>query len=332
MRFLLLFLAVLAISFEGFAQVAAPSLDPSQNVDLPSVTPWRHYHTGAINYGKGTHESESGDEGDFIVNGGMLALSPGEFGLEAYIQTFNYEGTHEENGFTVDDTMLGNTSQVGISYLFSDFWSIGIAQFSETEKNEGKSSGVTQYKEESKNLATKIGVNIRLADIFFLGGGLNSFTNTGSVEDASGDRQEIDWQETVIGAAILTGDPGQFQFKAEYHIKTSPEVTSEADEQKSANGHKKTDSGTAIVELSTGLYFISYKTETVNEAEIDKQYLDHGNGEMITTINTIGIGYINDKGLLLTLYSEDQTETEKAGDEDKESKLKSLVLNIGYNF
>jgi hypothetical protein len=337
MRILLITIAIFSLSFQVFAQVAAPSLDPSKENALPSVTSFRYFNTAALNYATGEMKSDDG-KGDYTLAGGILALNLDGLGLELFAKSGKLEGEFDGGSGTTDFTRDIQISQVGISYIFWEFLSIGIGQFSDTKENEG--SGAETFKEKSEDTATMISANIILSEVFFLGAGINSFTNKGTASGGGSaithDKQEITWQENVYGAGLLLGDPGQFQLKAEISMKSSPEVgkVQSNDQEVQSNGKQKSDTTTGILELKSEEYFISYRSQTINEAEIDSEYLDHENGKKTTDVSTIGIGYINDEGLMLTVYSETQNEKledDKSGDEAK-SKVTLMTFNIGYNF
>jgi hypothetical protein len=336
MRILLITIAIFSLSFQVFAQVAAPSLDPSKENALPSVTSLRYFNTAALNYATGEMKSDDG-EGDYTMAGGILALNLDGLGLELFAKSGKLEGEFDgSDGGTTDFTRDIQTSQVGISYIFWEFLSIGIGQFSYTKENEG--SGAETFKEKSEDTATMISANIILSEIFFLGAGINSFTNKGTASGGGSgstfDKQEITWQENVYGAGLLLGDPGQFQLKAEISMKSSPEVGKAQNKDVQSNGKQKSDTTTGILELKSEEYFISYSSQTINEAEIDSEYLDHDNGKRTTDVSTIGIGYINDEGLMLTVYSEtknEKQEDDKGGDAT-EIKFTLMTFNIGYNF
>ena len=135
-------------------------------------------------------------------------------------------------------------------------------------------SGVISFKDEHEISALKLSANLLLSEIFFLGAGLNNFTKTGTSADSGGtyDRQELEWQKTVLGAALLIGDPGDFQLKAELSMKNPPEVGETASGQVIKNGKRKSDATTGIIEIKSGDHIISYTAQTIQESEIDEKY------------------------------------------------------------
>lgn len=331
MRLLLIIITIFFLSFQLLAQVAAPSLDPSKENSLPSVTSLRYFSTLAVNYGTGELKTDDGD-GDYTIIGGILALNLDGLGLEAYSKTGEMEGSFDESEGTLNFTRDVQTSQVGVSYILGDFLSIGVGQYFYTQKDEG--DGTFAFKDESEEKATIISANIVISEQFFVGAGINSFTKTGTTSGSGStfDKQELTWQENVWGAGLLLGDPGQFQVKAEVSTKASPETGKKSDGQVQSNGKRKSSSTTGILEIKSGEYFISYTSQTIKETEIDSQYLDHDNSGKKTDVSTIGIGYVNDEGLMLSAYSETKNEIEKTGSEDDDLKWTLLTINVGYNF
>lgn len=324
MRFFLL--TVLAISFtiQGFAQVAAPSLDPSQASVLPSVTPWRLYNTGAFNYSTGSIDRDN-FEAEITVMGGILALNLDGFGLEAYTDMVDFEG---KSGSYVT-TSEGGTTQFALSYKFGELLSAGLGQVSYTDNMETKLNGSVVNEEETEITGNMMGANINLGEIFFLGLGINIFKSQGT--EGSSDKQEVEWQETILGAAVLIGEPGQLQFKAEYSTESNPEVTEDASGSIVANYVKKTDTSKIILEVKSDQYFASFASRTKTEAEIDSKY-GSGYEEEKTSTSTLGIGFINDEGLMVTGYSESEKKVTKETGGDEEQKSAMIGVNVGYNF
>jgi len=331
MRLLLIAVITFSLSIQALAQVAVPSLDPSISSDLPSVTSFRYHNTGALSYGTGTLESDDGD-GDFKESGGMLALNMDGLGLEAYMNSFKFDGEFGDSAGTIDFTRESRSSQIGISYLLNGFLSIGVGQYSNNLVDEG--SGSSSFKDEHDISALKLSANLLLSEIFFLGAGINNFTKTGTSGDSSGtyDRQELEWQETVLGAALLIGDPGDFQLKAELSMKSSPEVGETTSGQVIKNGKRKSDATTGIIEIKSGDYFVSYTAQTIQEAEIDEKYTKDERSEKTSELSTLGIGYVNKEGFMLTLYATTRNETEKDTGGDRETDWKQTTISVGYNF
>jgi hypothetical protein len=334
MRILLITIAIFSFSFQVFAQVTAPSLDPSKENTLPSVTSLRYFNTAAINYASGEMKSDDA-EGDYTIAGGILALNLDGLGLELFTKSGKLEGEFDSSNGTTDFTRDIQTSQVGISYIFGEFLSIGVGRYSYTQEEEG--TGGESYKEKSEDIATMISANIILSEVFLLGASINSFTNNGTISGGGSDtydKQEITWQENVWGAGLLLGDPGQFQLKAEISMKSAPEVGEVQSAAIQSNGKRKKDTTTGILEIKSEEYFVSYTSQTIKEAEIDSKYLNHDNGNKKTDVSTIGIGYINDEGLMLTVNSETKNEKEEDYNSGVETEFKFTLIrfNIGYNF
>ncbi len=327
MKIMLCLIVAMIIAIQVFAQVATLSLDPSQTVSLPSVTSWRYYNTLAITYGSGSYESDYFD-GDFIMTGGIIALNLGGFGLEVYTQTFSFDGGSTDGSDEM--SQVGTTTQLGISYLFGDFISVGVGQISIAEDMEFDNSG-TINTEDKDDTAMMISGNVILGEVFFLGMGINSYSRTvnGNGSGTEYERRDLDWQEMVMGVGILTGKPGDFQFKAEFYTVSSPEVTAGADGAVLANGHKKSVSSVSKAEVKTGLYFFGYSSTTTKESEIDSTYVNNRNEETTSISTNISLGYINDEGFLFTIYSDTMKETSNGEDE---AIMSTIGIYIGYNF
>lgn len=328
MKYILLTVLAFSFAIQGFAQVAAPSLDPSKPSSLPSVAPWRFYNTAALSYSTAETKDDGNFEGDITAMGGILALNLDGFGMEASSNTFDFEG--KDGSFVI--TGEGTTTQLSLGNRFGELFSLGLGQITNTDNFEGKMSGSLVLEQESETTGMLISANVNLGELLFLGLGINNNKSTGKEGNGqvSTDLQEVEFQELVMGVAVLMGDPGQFQFKAEYSIESNPEVIEDASGSKQTNYVKKTDTNYIILEVKADQYFASYASKTKKEAEIDSKYSDWEEEE--TTTNIASIGFINDEGLMVTAFSESEKYVQKETDGDKEEKKTTMGVNVGYNF
>ena len=201
--------------------------------------------------------------------------------------------------------------------------------------------------EEEESTAIIFAANLRMAEIFYLGGGIKNYTGTGYEKNphnepaTDADLAEVEWRETVFGAGILTGAPGDLQFKVEYSMASSPEVTASSDGQTYKNIHQETDVSTLIAELKTGAFFIGYTAATTTVAKASDTAYNDGFNKEVTDSRKLGAGYINDEGLMISVYStvdksletsSDEGGGEGGGEGDVKSENAIMEVNVGFNF
>lgn len=334
-RQLLLFLGTLMIAFPCFAQVATPSLDPTQKNEIPSVTPWRYFSTIAGRYGAGAIESES-EEGTITSAGAIIALNMEGLGAEFDYNSSEMEFESEESGQTLDVNITSSQSLMFLSYLLNDSFSIGVGQKIETQDIEVVQNDTNLQKESVETTSVTISSNLRLGNIFFLGLGIGESVQTGHLESpftsVDADYTELKYQYTSAGIGMITGSPGDFQLKAEYSQVSSPEKKEDASGNELAAFHQETDQTTLMVQIKSGTFFAGYTSRVLALAELSAGSTDQEGYETEIASSIYGLGYSPENGLVITFYSETETETAKKSAGDEETDFTVYSVNAGFNF
>ena len=337
MKSLLLFSFLFIISFPLYAQIVAPSLDPSTSSELPSVTSWRYSHTAAASYSSGKIKEEEGgatEDSTSTMTGVMLGLNFDGLGIEGSSFNPKVKGSGEN---TIDVTR--NTVLLG--YLFGDLFSIGIGQRTTTLNIERSDSNMTMDMdgEETEQIAS---ATLRIAEVIFLSAGINNIKETGHIKmtipvmpsmNADVDLEEMSYTQTIFGVGILSGNPGDFQFKAEISMTSSPEKVEEASSSsKMTNTTQKSDTSIGVVEVKTGPYFLGVSSSTKTEAKLTMSDPNDSEAEKVTTSTMVGVGYLMEEGLLVSISSATEIETEKKDGGDVKTTENSYSISIGYSF
>ena len=197
----------------------------------------------------------------------------------------------------------------------------------------------------------------KLADIFYLAGGMESVTKTGTVKSeqntvvgtavvdkSSTDKDYVEnsWNNTMLGVGLVTGEPDGTQFKLEWSMINSPksvENPSEGDADKEeASLHPKTVTTFITAEAKWNDIVFGYHREVETEEKL-KELADQ---ESETIVTQFGVGWQPLEGLSVSFYSLAQEKTVKKPDmgqattspvvDEIVSDSKGWRFFVGYNF
>ncbi len=354
------FLACFALSAN--AQIATPQLDASWHTYGGAAAGWRYGNTVAITglsvEGKTEFDgTEVGDVDAGLNSGGPEdSESPVPFALAAF-RGESFAGELYSNlgdGLKTDVeqkiTSIGNTKlnifkeekklRVNLAYVFGETLSVGLGYSNNNVKQREEQAGTVPgaYDNEETTDITTTGTSVtasfRLAEIFFLAGGIESVKETGTYEHlnnlttvkTSKDFVENSWTNTMYGLGVIIGDPGDTQFRAEYSMISSPESEekdSTSVEQDSL--HPQTTTTFISAEVKFGDFLIGYNSETEKEAELNDE-------EVESIVTNAGIGWVPLEGLSVSVYSLDHKQTTKNNTGESVVNPKGWRLFIGYNF
>lgn len=334
MKKLLLILIATFFSFPCFSQIASPSLDPVKANKLPSLASWRYFSTIAGSYLSGSEEKKSStyeENGPGTGAAALLAFNINGLGLEGSYRTIKYDIEGEDAVQKHDLDLAFTNSALYLSYLLFDNFSIGLGQkLYMLDADNFTFDNAT----ETKSFVTLLSLNVALAEIVFIGFGLGEGKDTGHLEDSSGpidaDYVEVKYQETYAGIGMLSGNPGDLQFKLEVGMISSPEKTESASGSKLKNVHQKTDQTDIIVEVKAGNYFAGYTSSKKTKAELKFESSTYK--KEISDSSIISLGYAVEEGLTLSVWYENETLDRDPSTGDDVNKFRIVRLNIGYNF
>ncbi len=361
------FLVCFALSAN--AQIATPQLDSGWHTYGGAAAGWRYGNTVAITGFSitGKVESDGTEVGD--VNSGLPAGGPEDrespipFALAAFrgeslagelysnlqdgVKTdVELDGIANVNKFNTYTE--GKKLRVNLAYVIGETLSIGLGYYKhdDTKKEDfdgladfggGFQSTVFESDEELTTTGTSVTASFRLAEVFFLAGGMENVNQTGSFKregtygaspiPVDKDYVENSWTNTMYGLGVIIGDPGETQFRAEYSQIASPESEEKDDSgQKLTSEHAKTTTTFISAEVKFGDFLIGYQTETEDVAEIGSE------DEEETVLTHVGIGWVPLEGLAVSLYSMNNKKTTKKDSGDSVVHPSGWRLFIGYNF
>ena len=300
----------------------------------------------------------------------LVSGFPSTQALWPYIENIPYVETNETY---IEDREV----RLYLAYVFAESLSIGLgyhsAKFKEEETVKGPiiidinphptekllTKGTFQKATETETTTTKLSLDSswRIADIFYIAGGIESVKKTGTVEfeqiikfthpvskteqtasqsSGSGDYVENSWTNTNIGIGLLTGEPEGTQFKLELSMVNSPESAEKASDGDAASYHPKTTTTFITAEAKYNNFVLGVH----REAEIEDKLEELKNQKTETTTTQIGLGWQPMEGLSLSLYSIAQKKTIKKPDmgqtatvvEEITIEPKGFRFFVGYNF
>ena len=263
-------------------------------------------------------------------------------------------------------------TRASVAYIFGETLSLGLGYrvekvVTESDANAvgaipgalvGSPADIAFSKKISKELTeTETGLmvtaSLKLADIFYIAGGMENvtlktkFDSYAEATDASpllnssfegsGDLEDNDWSNTILGIGMLVGEPGESRFRVEYAMITSPE--SEVGDADEGNNHlhPKTDYNVISAEALFGNFLLSYITETEKQTDdISDLLTDSENDPAMVDRKTVttqmGIGWVMDEGLSVSYYVFDLKLTETSDDAELEANPTGWRINVGWNF
>lgn len=363
---------LLCFALSANAQIATPQLDGGFHTYGGAAAGWRYNNTITLVglSAKGDLEQDGEKTGE--VTAGMGAKGPEDSSssipfLLAAFRTDTFGGelyTNIADGLKTDiefDAITGYADEFGLykeekelrinlAYILAETLSVGLGYYSTTTKDKQIRVGANvllvppstfgsidaEQVDEYTTTGTSLTASWRLGDIFFLAGGMENVTMTGTQSTStttslsgssstSADYVENSWTNTLYGVGMVTGSPGDTQFKLEYSIISSPESEKDAEGTKLASSHAQSTTSFAVAEAKFGDFLVGYQSITDKEAEINDE-------ENETVTSFAGVGWQPQEGLTLSLYSFDRKVTTKDSSGELTIAPKGYRFFIGYNF
>ena len=176
--------------------------------------------------------------------------------------------------------------------------------------------------------STSINVSWKLAEIVYLAAGVESVNQSGTKETAAGTSDYVanSWMTTMYGVGLMTGKPGETQFRAEYSLISEPESVKDADGTKLESVKEKTTFTFMSLEAKFSNFLLSYQSETesYDYSATDLEY------NSIT--NWMGVGWQPQKGLSVSLFTLNKEVVRKSGTSEMKMKPSGTRLTVGYAF
>jgi hypothetical protein len=335
----------------AYAQIATPLLDRVQKVQSSAATGWRDNSTVGLQAVSATGKVKIDDEevGDIDIGGsipGVLAVYRAEaLGIELFMAT----DTTKKADLSVPiaagvpnmdisyEQKLPET-RLNLAYVFGEALSLGFGYRVNEQITEQSvkgtvgvnpltgmpviyTSAVKTIDDKSTETGLMVTASLRLAELFYLAGGLENVEAKTSSKLGS-DSVTNAWSNTIVGLGMLVGEPGESRFRAEYAIIQSPESKKDAETGKAAHSHYKTDYNTMSLEALFGSVLLSYISET-KKVDLDEQK---------TTTTMMGIGWMPESGLSVSAYSYNLKQTESSDGSETVFEPQGFRLNLGWNF
>lgn len=279
------------LPFNGFAQVATPSLDPSEFVSMPAASGWRETTTASISYkeGNGTRTLQDQQIYQFDTSGvaGNLAFQSDNFFMEINLDQ-NTTSVKLEKYYNGQINLSKDDARLHLALIGDDFVSIGLGGRSVTTKDY---IDATHDSESTTRISTIGAISVKAMDVFYFGLGFER------IKEESTYASNITWNNIVSGVAIKLGDLGGTRFRFEYDLEFSSEVEVDAQGDLESSRHPKTSVSTAIAEIMFNGLLFSAKNK---EAVID---IDHSDvSEVKKTTTQGGVLWKPEQGLSLGFY------------------------------
>ncbi len=255
-----------------------------------------------------------------------------------------------------------STTRVNLSYVIDEFLSLGAGYRQVATKSKEISTalgyayatdfgapstaaftGLGTEESEVTETGTSLVASWKIAELFYLAGGMESVNWSGSVKSStvytfggatvhdtgeqSADFVANSWTNTILGLGFLSGEPGETQLRAEYSMILSPESKKENEGTKVGKNHRKTTSTFANFEIVFSNILLSYQSENSKIAELD------GDGEeMESTTTLMGLGWIPEESFTVTAYAYNSAVTQKTTNSEVKMDPSGLRLVVGWNF
>lgn len=355
--FLTAILGCLALSAN--AQIATPNLDYGFHVENAAAAGWKVANSVGLIIADANGEIAGSDnsDADGEVQSGLSAggrdeegnlpsvigvLKADAFTAEVYstlgegVRT-DYEW--EENGGVAElyNYQSDRDLRVNVAYLIGENLSIGAGYRSSGYKEDFNVDvfGTTQqaFEIDTTETGMSLSLSYRLAEVFFIGLGMESVTSTGTYDytDASFDFDldyvDNSWTNTIMGIGFMTGDPDATRFRAEYGMISSPASEEDGDVTagEADSVHQKTTTTFAALEAQFNSILLSYLLET---EKIDES--DAGDDGEESTLTKMGVGWQPMEGFTVSFYS---LKKEGVNDSAKiEPDASGYQFLAGYNF
>ena len=191
---------------------------------------------------------------------------------------------------------------------------------------------------ETTETAMAITASWQMAEMFYLALGMESVSLTGSkrtvanqsmqassASDTKANYVDNAWTNTIFGLGLLTGEPGDTQFRVEYSMASSPESKKEASGAKLESSRPKTTQTYMNLEAKFGDIFISAKNEKEMEAKMDEE-------EQTVTTTWVGLGWQPESGITVSAYSFAREVVNKDSNGEMKFLPSGYRINVGFNF
>lgn len=323
-------------AFNANGQIATPYLDRNLELHSPAANGWRDASAVSLRTGSASGKAKIRDYTGKMVEAGdtyngkevdypasqapyvLLAFKGERFGAEYYTTSGDGSLNQIRGEAQLTETVYGKMDYVTgskktklyASYLFNEAISIGIG-YDMTDNMtvlEPTIIGMELPVNESRNLEAGpgVGASIKLAEVFYLGGGLRSMTGSGSVKKTNtttgtitkNDTVEASWFAPLAGLGLLIGEPGETRFRAEVSMITSPEKSVAAKGDRVEYVHRKTMAVFASVEIQLGPLVLGMR-----QTHLEKSPTDFDPSRDKNIITFTGISWHPEEGVSLSLYA-----------------------------
>jgi len=342
------------------AQIATPYLDRNMKSLSPAATGWRAGSSAGLQAISAKGDVERTSSGTTIksgeieiggsIPGVVVALKGESVGLEIYLsseakkkitQVFQASPLVPIDTDLEFEQTLAET-RLNLAYIVAESISIGLGY----RKNEQKTvvdllgftgsvnpstgspiiyaSRTEASNETEAETGTMLSASYNIAEIFYLAAGMESVTLKTS-SDTGADYVDNTWSNTVMGLGMMTGEPGDTQFRVEYSMIQSKESEKDDAGGKIAHIHPKTTIANAALEVAFGEIFLSYLNETTKE-----DFSSDSKDDSKVVVTTMGLGWMPEEGISVSAYMVN-IENKETSSDGLEMKItpKGYRLNVG---
>lgn len=297
-------------SSQAYAQIASPSMDPSQKTDLAAASSWRFYSSIALGYRSGSGKIKSNSstiaEFDQTYTEALLAAQLWDLTFE-YSVNPEFKRTSEIN--STKETLITQTeqSQFNLAYRITQNISIGASsrKWEFDDNSDPSTSGSKNETGNGQENASGLGISVSLLDLFFFAYGVDD------VKHKADGYKDNEWQDQYQGVSIFT-DGG---LRIEWSQIESPES-----EKTGAVSHNQYTDTRISVEYLVGEWLLSYQSQDYVVRPI-------GSGDDVEyEYVTYGLGMIADQGISVNLSMKN------GSDSEDEFEVKIYRLAVAYNY
>ncbi len=320
----ILVLAGVLVSFWVSAQSITASLDPTDFVRMPAAASWRDTEGLGGSYREASgNRSIDGNEThkyDISATSANLHLKFSNVSFDAGIGQWANSITTEQQQ-NIPMLLDQSIGRISLSLLGNEFVSIGLGAW---ENNRHEYQDATEDNLNITESAIVGSISVRVFDFLYLGGGYER------VKEESDGRVENNWNNALIGASAMFGEPGGTRLRLEYSHLNSPRAESDSQGSSKESIHREIQTNSYAAELMlNGLLFVGRGSEEKMFFK-DPKTIPPSTKEydvLTLTSNEAGVLWVPENGIVLGFFFT-TTKTSFAF----EDEISEFRINVGYIF
>ncbi len=306
------------------AQSITASFDPTDFVRMPAAASWRD--TKGIG---GTYREASGNRSidgnethkyDISASSANLHLKFSNVSFDAGVGQWSNSITTEQQQ-NIPMLLDQSIGRINLSLLGNEFVSVGLGAWENDRHEYHDATDDNRHITESAIVGS---ISVKVFDFLYLGAGYER------VKEKSDGRVDNHWNNVLVGASAMFGDPGGTRLRLEYSFFNSPKAESDSQGLLKESVHNEIQTNSYSAELMlNGLLFVGRGSEEKLFFD-DPVSLQPGGKEydvLTLASNEAGVLWVPENGIVLGFFFATTKTTLMFEDETSEFRI-----NIGYIF